>query len=408
MRQIKSGHNKRSAIVITGIAVVLVLLCVGVIYARTVYLQKLRDNMQEQIEIIFTDLNSIKEKIIEVEKYIEFSSVIEEAKVKVGETDYETALSLYEDALLKAKTLSFIDGIDIAEKGIENVQTLIVEAKRREALRLVNDGDLYYYAGMYDIAIDTYYEAMALYREIGDHMNALQIVDLIDLVIKMQNEELTEPPSDPTGLDNPGTSENPDEPESNYEFNKQLHFDLQTMIDNQNRRPANQVRMGSADGMNEGWYNGCGWVAVYNALIRLGDPKHPAEIVRYFEEIGGTVLDGVFGTHPNAIESYFKNLGYNVRHSLFPQLTANIDEVIKTSHVGILAYAHVNAAHYVMIEYNEDLNGFIIYNDRYARTMSEALNLNNKTDSGALIDSVTTFISETADILFSFSLIIVF
>ena len=399
MRQLKTGHNKRSAIIIAGIAVALILLCVGGIYARIIYLHNLRDEMQEQIKTIFNDIDSIKEQIIEVEKYIALNSVIQEAKVKINESDYETALSLYEDALLKARNLSFAAGIDVAEKGIANVQMLIIDAKRREASKLVNIGDVYYYAGMYDLAIETYYEAMSLYREIDDHINASKIIELIDFVIKIQNEDIPEIPNIPI---------NPGEPETNYEFNKQLNFDLQTMIDNQNRRPANQVKMGSADGMNEGWYNGCGWVAVYNALIKLDDPKHPAEIVRFFEEIGGTVLDGIFGTHPSAIESYFTMLGYDVRHILFPQLTTDIDELIKSSRTGILAYAHTSAAHYVMVEYCDELNGFIIYNDGFAVTMSVSLGLNNKTDYGALVDSVATFINETSNILFSFSLIIVF
>jgi len=159
--------------------------------------------------------------------------------------------------------------------------------------------------------------------------------------------------------------------------------------------------------MNEGWYNGCGWVAAYNALILLGNPKHPADIVRFFEESGGTVLGGVFGTYPNTIESYFRSLGYSVDHTLFPQLTMNIDDAIKASRVSILAYAHTNAAHYAAIEYNEDIDKFIVYNDSFARTRSANLGLENTTSTGAAIDSISALINNTRDILFSFSLIIV-
>ena len=193
----------------------------------------------------------------------------------------------------------------------------------------------------------------------------------------------------------------------NYEHNSGISFDLTTLIENQNRSPANQVRMGTREGMNEGWYNGCGWVAVYNALILLGNPKHPAEIVMYFETTGGTVFGGVFGTYPNAIESYLASLGYNVKHTLFPKLTVNIDDVARASRVIILAYAHKSAAHYATVEYREDIDKFIVYNDGFARARSANFGFQNETAAGAAIDSISAFISETSDILFSFSLIAV-
>jgi len=165
--------------------------------------------------------------------------------------------------------------------------------------------------------------------------------------------------------------------------------------------------MGSREGMNEGWYNGCGWVATYNALILLGTPEHPAEIVRYFETSGGTVFGGVFGTYPNSIESYIRSLGFSVNHAMFPQLSMNIDNAIKASRVSILAYVHTSAAHYATIEYREDIGKFVVYNDRFARTRSESLGFQNDTNVGAVIDSIAAFINNTPDILFSFSLITV-
>ena len=165
--------------------------------------------------------------------------------------------------------------------------------------------------------------------------------------------------------------------------------------------------MGSRDGTNEGWYNGCGWIAAYNAMILLDNPKHPADIVKYFEERGGTVLDGVFGTYPNAIEGYIRNLGYSVNHALFPQLTMNIDNTIKNARVGILAYVHTSAAHYIAVEYRSDIDRFVVYNDNLARLRSADLGFQNETTAGAAIDSIAAFINNTPEILFSFSLITV-
>jgi len=165
--------------------------------------------------------------------------------------------------------------------------------------------------------------------------------------------------------------------------------------------------MGMREGLNEGWYNGCGWVAAYNALIIMGNPQHPAEIVKSFEERGGTAFGGVFGTYPNAIEEYLRSFGYSVSHTLFPQLSINIDETIRNSKVGILAYLHTNAAHYITIEYREDIEKFIVYNDSFARTRSANLGFQNYTDTGSAIDSVAALISSTREIIFSFSLIVV-
>jgi len=157
--------------------------------------------------------------------------------------------------------------------------------------------------------------------------------------------------------------------------------------------------------MNEGWYNGCGWIAAYNALVVLETPVHPAEIVRYFEESGGIVLGGVFGTYPNTIEEYMRSQGYRVSHTLFPQLSTSLDDAIKGSRVSILAYLHSSAAHYVAIEYREDIGRFVVYNDSFAQARSSRLGFQNETSAGAAIDSIDALISGTPEIRLSFSLI---
>jgi tRNA nucleotidyltransferase (CCA-adding enzyme) len=87
-------------------------------------------------------------------------------------------------------------------------------------------------------------------------------------------------------------------------------------------------------------------------------------------------------------------------------MTKSIDDAIKTSRVSILAYMHTSAAHYIAIEYNEEIDMFIVYNDSFAQTRSTTLGLTN-TNPGAAIDSVSALITNTRSILFTLSLIVV-
>lgn len=57
--------------------------------------------------------------------------------------------------------------------------------------------------------------------------------------------------------------------------------------------------------------NGCGVIAVNNALVSLEDRKDIRDIARDFEK-GGLVLSGTFGTNPYAIGDYFREKGYKV------------------------------------------------------------------------------------------------
>jgi len=347
------------------------------------------------------DAGLLDDKIAETEAYIAFYALISSAQSAVEMSDYEAALSLYGEALLAAAALNYDYGINLAETGIEEVNVLILEAKREGAAELFSQGERLYNDRQYAEALEYLYEALELFTELGDDQNTALTNTMIDVSERML-AEMQQIPSPDRPVD---IGENQTEPQTNYEHNRRLTFDMLTPIDNQNHSPANQVRMGMTEGMNEGWYNGCGWVAAYNALILLGNPQHPAEIVRYFEESGGTVLGGVFGTYPNTIESYIRGLGYNVTHRLFPQVTLNIDDAIRNSRVSILAYVHTGAAHYITIEYREDIGKFVVYNDSLARAMSADMGFQSAVEVGAAVDSVAAFINNTPNIIISFSLI---
>jgi len=341
------------------------------------------------------------------ETVIAFNKLIKQAEALAGESDFDIAISVYETAMKVAATIFYKEGVTLSQAGIDEMHKRIIEAKRNEAMNLFYTGDQLYRNNQYAEALEYFSKALEIYLELGDQQSIVLTKARIDYselkLAEMEESNQEQPSTDNDAQDDAEESELT----PNYEHNLSISFDLRTLIDNQNQSPANRVRMGMRDGLNEGWYNGCGWVATYNALIIMENPKHPAEIVKHFEESGGIAFGGVFGTYPNAIEEYLKNLGYRVSHTLFPQLSMDIDETIKNSQVSILAYLHTGAAHYVTIVYEEDIDKFIVYNDSFACTRSASLGYQSYTETGAAIDSIAALISNTRDILFSFSLITV-
>ena len=144
------------------------------------------------------------------------------------------------------------------------------------------------------------------------------------------------------GLDRVASLLTPDKMVTNYLYNKQLTYD--PLITDQESGSAAVTRMG----YREGSYNGCGWVATYNALRLLDDPKEPANIILHYESTGGTVARGEMGVYPQAVESYFEDSGYDVTNAYFPK---NLDEAMGDATVGILMYKYDDSMqmHYVAI-----------------------------------------------------------
>jgi len=364
------------------------------------------------------------------EDYIRILGLLERADGLLEQSDYEAALLLYEESESAASALGFTEGLERAAAGLEDTKERIVRAKRSLAEAGESLGDINYFNGRYEISIAHYQYALEIFSELSDTDGVFSLnakIELAERGLALQKEMEAEAARQEELQGNTQEDENqggqfgqqekvqdvahddilpPDsETISNYDHNISLYFDMISMIDDQRQRPANQIRMGSIDGRNEGWYNGCGWVAAYNALLILGDPHHPAEIVKRFESSGGTVMEGIFGTYPRAIEDFFIDSGYSVGHVLFPQSSIDIDEAIRASRVSILAYLHTSAAHYVAIEYREADGTFVVYNDGFARARSVHLGLENDLGVGAVIDSPAALIRHTRNILFSFSLI---
>lgn len=369
-------------------------------------------------EIGGIDTGYIRDMTELCEGYIDFFDLMQRADGFAEAGEYESALPLYKEAEQVAYSISFVKGWTQALKDSRLMEEQIALAKwRAQQLRIaamcVEQGNLLVASGEYTSAVRRYQRAVDIYLEQGETDSADDAISLIDYAMLLQAEKEAEQAKQSDNADGGNddivetgeTDESDEVAEAIYENNLSVYFDLRTMIDRQDSEPASLIKMGATDNRNEGWYNGCGWIAVYNMLIWMGNPQHPADIVRYFETSGGTVMDGVYGTYPYAIESYLDHLGYNTLHTLFPQAFLSIDSEIKTAGAGILGYVHTSAAHYVAIEYRESDGRYIVYNDSFARARSRDLELSDSSPVGAVIDSVEAWLANEPDILFAFSLI---
>jgi len=375
------------------------------------------------------DKSFIFDLIETTDGFIYFYELIDYADSLAAADELESALVVYEGALQVATSLFFSDGEILAYESITYTDERISLGKLSRAQDLESLGDSSFLSGNYFESITIFRDALDLYIEVDNTPGILSVntkinaaefrLEQVAIAQALEEEEarLAEEAriaqessqADESNISYPPESRPIDSTTqarlSNYEHNLSLFFDLFTLIDDQSSSPANQIRLGSRDGLNEGWYNGCGWVAAYNALIMLQSPLHPAEIVLHFEDSGGTVLDGVFGTFPHAVERLFIDLGHDVTHSLFPLRSGNIDDSIRASTVSILAYSHTRAAHFIAVQYRESDGRFVVLNDSFARRRAESLGLQDSSYVGASVDSIAALVRETPEILFSFSLI---
>ena len=105
---------------------------------------------------------------------------------------------------------------------------------------------------------------------------------------------------------------------------------MQTPIDNQTRIPAQQWRYG----LRASAKTGCGWIAVYNALIALGESPLPETIIEALEH-QLPLIHGTFGTNVLGPALLLKKWGYDV--TLCSDLN-KFDSLCRQSDVGILFY----------------------------------------------------------------------
>lgn len=117
----------------------------------------------------------------------------------------------------------------------------------------------------------------------------------------------------------------------------------------QSRIPREQWRYG----LRASAATGCGWIACYNALTRLGYRVEPEALIRYFEK-QLPLIHGNFGTSVPGPGILFRQLGFPVR------VTAKrdeLDQAVKEANVCILFYRWRQGvrfgAHFVTVEYRQ-------------------------------------------------------
>jgi uncharacterized protein YukE len=143
----------------------------------------------------------------------------------------------------------------------------------------------------------------------------------------------------------------------NYAFN--TGFTFNDFIYDQNSGDASQLKMGYFAGD----WNGCGWVATYNAGRILGQTYKPADIIKFYDSHGGALVDGAFGVNPLAVDMYLNVHGVKAKIQNMP---TKIDVRIEESVVSILLYLHNNGGHYTAIQYKD--GAYYAYNNDPAYT----------------------------------------
>ena len=121
---------------------------------------------------------------------------------------------------------------------------------------------------------------------------------------------------------------------------------------NQHEAPARQLRYG----FFRSSFNGCGWIAAYNACRILGEDVPPAEIISDFERYGA-VLFGLFGTRPAALTHFFRKRGYRAEAMTKRE---RFDALAKAADACVLWFWHRRGAHFFALQATE--RGYVGYN----------------------------------------------
>ncbi len=92
----------------------------------------------------------------------------------------------------------------------------------------------------------------------------------------------------------------------NQAFNQQ--FEVKGLVNGQGLPPVADMRYGAANVRR----SGCGLIAVYNALILLGNPQPLGDVIAW-GDLKGSRLLGLLGTSPRRTKKLLQKLGYNVK-----------------------------------------------------------------------------------------------
>ena len=127
-------------------------------------------------------------------------------------------------------------------------------------------------------------------------------------------------------------------------------------IDNQNELSYMHMGLYGAD------WNGCGWIAVYNAMRMLGKQPNAADIIKFFDNAGNTYLYGTFGARPSTISEYLTLQNLTGKMNTIPFIIPdNVETVAKKASACIVLYVYNSGAHYVAMRWNG--TAYEVYND---------------------------------------------
>lgn len=138
-------------------------------------------------------------------------------------------------------------------------------------------------------------------------------------------------------------------------------------------------------------FNGCGCFAAYNAALLKGKRVNPVDIIKYYENLGGIVLDGLLGVNPLAVSNVLKRIGFDARIHNFPK---DLDKLAAASETAIIVYAHKQGMHFVAVQHTE--GAYRVYNEHVGATAYRQY------------PSLNKWLKNTANYLFAVSLIQVF
>ena len=103
-------------------------------------------------------------------------------------------------------------------------------------------------------------------------------------------------------------------------------------------------------------YNGCGWIATYNALVLLGKKPKIKPIIREYE-LFGALLFGVFGLDPFAIGRFFRIRGYRVKTTL---RIKKFDTAAENAQANVIFYFFKWGGHFFAFQKRDER--FVSYN----------------------------------------------
>ena len=143
----------------------------------------------------------------------------------------------------------------------------------------------------------------------------------------------------------------------NYEHNSKTYTGSGYIYGQKSTEGVKDCRLGFQK-MSE---NGCEAIAIYNAMIALGETQKLADVVDYCED--SMWLLGYFGTHWEAIPEYFKDHGMYVE---IADSVENYQTVLKENGYGVFTFWNkegdiTEGIHTVFIEYVSD-EQILVYN----------------------------------------------